>query len=119
MPNDPPLNCPFSEHADRRAPAVRLTDDTVEFLEHRIATAVSKAWDDMLGNETVLELFSNRLFNAFIEAVSDEASKIVKTSMFGFLRLGVMAFIWVSIGYVLFGFAGMSAAFKASFGLLR
>ena len=31
MPNDPPLNCPFSEHADRRAPAVRLTEDTVEF----------------------------------------------------------------------------------------
>lgn len=112
-------SCPFLHSDDRRAPECRLTDETVEFLEHRIATAVGKAWDDMLGNETVLELFSKRLFNAFIESVSEEASKIVKTGIFGFLRLGIMTFIWVSIGYVLFGFAGMSAAFKASFGLLR
>lgn len=118
MPNDPPLNCPFSEHADRRAPAVRLTEDTVEFLEHRISTSINKAWDDMLKNESVIDKFSKRLFDAFIASIAEEANRLIRTSLIGGLRVVLMAFVWASLGYVLFGLAGMSAAFKASFGAL-
>ena len=108
--------CPFLSSDDRRAPAVRLTDDTVEFLEHRIAIAVGKAWDDMLDNQTVLDLFSKRLFNSVINSVADEASKAIKSSIFGIFRFGVLMLVWLSVGYLLFGMAGLSATFKAGFG---
>lgn len=116
MHPETPLNCPFSEHADHRAPACRLTEDTVEFLEHRISTSVNKAWDDMLKNESVIDKFSKRLFDAFISAIAEEANRLIRTSLIGGLRVVLMAFVWASLGYVLFGLAGMSAAFKASFG---
>lgn len=117
MHPETPLNCPFSEHADRRAPAVRLTDETVEFLENRIASSVNKAWDDMLRNESVIDKFSKRLFDAFIASIADEANRLIRTSLVGGVRVILMAFVWASLGYVLFGLAGMSAAFKASFGV--
>lgn len=108
--------CPFAASDDRRAPTVRLTEDTVEFLEHRIAVAVGKAWDDMLDNQTVLDLFSKRLYSSVINSVADEASKAIKSSIFGIFRFSLMMLIWISVGYVLFGVAGLTATFKAGFG---
>ena len=108
--------CPFINSDDRRAPAVRLTEDTVEFLEHRIAVAVGKAWDDMLDNQTVLDLFSKRLYSSVINSVADEASKVIKSSIFSIFRFSLLMLIWLSVGYVLFGIVGLTATFKAGFG---
>ena len=117
MHPETPLNCPFAAPGDRRAPECRLTEDTVEFLEHRISTSVNKAWDDMLKNESVIDKFSKRLFDVFIASIAEEANRLIRTSLIGGIRVILMAFVWASLGYVLFGLAGMSAAFKASFGV--
>ena len=108
--------CPFVSSDDRRAPAVRLTDETILFIENRISHAVDTAWIDMLKNESIIDKFSKRLFDAFISSIAEEANRIIKTGLIGGLRVILMSFIWVSLGYILFGMAGLSAAFKASFG---
>lgn len=116
MRETPDKTCPLANGDDRRAPAVRLTDDTILFIEGRITHAVDSAWSEMLKNESVIDKFSKRLFEAFISSIAEEANRIVRTGLIGGLRVILMAFVWASLGYVLFGIAGLSAAFKASFG---
>ncbi len=115
MQPDYPKDCPIIDGDERRKPEVRLDDVTIAHLEMRISQAVQKTLDGMIGDELVVDAFAKRLFQKFVDKLAEEASKVARDGIFAFIRLGFMALVWCSVGYTLFGWAGVTESFKAIF----
>ncbi len=105
-------------HTDRRKaqPAeVRLTDETIEYLETRIASAVSNGVKTAITEETATAFWAAGL-TALQKQATEHAGRFVIGGLWGLLRRASLFLMLGGIVYALGGWTALAALFKAVFG---
>lgn len=106
------------DHSERRRPAeVRLTDETIEYLETRIAAAVEKGIKWSMTEDTAAAFWVAGL-NVLQEQASEHAGRFVLGGLWGLLRKASLFMMLGGIVYAIGGWSAMAALFKAIFGRL-
>ena len=106
------------DHSERRRTAeVRLTDETIEYLETRIAAAVEKGIKGSMTEDTAAAFWVAGL-KVLQEQASEHAGRFVLGGMWGLLRKASLFMMLGGIVYAIGGWSAMAALFKAIFGRL-
>lgn len=107
------------ERAERRRtspPAeVRLTDETVEYLEARIASAVQSGIKNAMTEDTAAAFWSAGL-QVLQRQASAHAGRFVLGGLWGLLRKTSLFFLLGGVVYALGGWSALAMFFKAIFG---
>lgn len=105
------------DHQDRRrSPAeVRLTDETIEYLEARIAAAVATGLKSAITEETATAFWSAGL-TALQKQATEHAGRFVIGGLWGLVRKASLFLMLGGIVYALGGWTALAALFKAFFG---
>lgn len=100
----------------RRSPAeVRLTDETIEYLETRIASAVGSGIKAAINEETAATFWSAGL-SVLQKQASEHAGRFVLGGLWGLVRKASLFFLLGGIVYALGGWAALASFFKVVFG---
>lgn len=94
---------------------VRLTDETVEYLEKRIAAAVGEGIKTAMTEETVAAFWAAGL-HALQKQASEHAGRFVLGGMWGLMRKASLFMMLGGLVYALGGWSALAALFKAIFG---
>ena len=106
------------DHSERRRPAeVRLTDETIEYLESRIANAVQIGIKNAVTEDTAAAFWSAGL-QVLQKQASAHAGRFVLGGLWGLLRKASLFMMLGGIVYAIGGWSAMAALFKAIFGRL-
>ena len=112
----------MTDHPERRrnsAPAeVRLTDETIEYLESRIANAVQIGIKNAVTEDTAAAFWSAGL-QVLQKQASENAGRFVLGGLWGLLRKASLFMMLGGIVYAIGGWSAMAALFKAIFGRLQ
>lgn len=109
---------PTQDHSERRrsSPAeVRLTDETIEYLETRIAAAVGQGIKGAMTEETAAAFWLAGL-TVLQKQASQHAGRFVLGGLWGLVRKASLFFMLGGVVYALGGWGALAALFKALFG---
>ena len=94
---------------------VRLTDETVEYLEKRIAAAVGEGIKTAITEDTAAAFWSAGL-TALQKQATEHAGRFVIGGLWGLVRKASLFLMLGGIVYALGGWSALAALFKAIFG---
>ena len=102
---------------ERRKPVaeVRLTDETIAYLEERIAAAVGNGIKTAITEETAVAFWSAGLA-ALQKQATQHAGRFVLGGIWGLLRKASLFFMLGGIVYAVGGWAALAALAKTIFG---
>lgn len=106
------------EFAERRRnpPAeVRLTDETIEYMETRIASAVQNGIKNAMTEETAAAFWAAGL-HVLQKQASEHAGRFVIGGLWGLVRKTSLFFMLGGLVYALGGWAALASFFKVIFG---
>lgn len=103
--------------AERRKPVaeVRLTDETIAYLEVRIAAAVGHGIKTAITEETAVAFWSAGLA-ALQKQATEHAGRFVLGGIWGLARKASLFFLLGGIVYAVGGWAALAALAKTIFG---
>lgn len=107
---------PAHHATERRKPVaeVRLTDETIAYLEERIAAAVGNGIKTAITEETAVAFWSAGLA-ALQKQATQHAGRFVLGGIWGLLRKASLFFMLGGIVYALGGWAALAALAKTIF----
>lgn len=107
---------PAHHTPERRKPVaeVRLTDETIAYLEARIAAAVGNGIKTAITEETAVAFWSAGLA-ALQKQATQHAGRFVLGGIWGLLRKASLFFMLGGIVYALGGWAALAALAKTIF----
>lgn len=94
---------------------VRLTDETVEYLEVRIAAAVESGIKGAINKETAA-VFWRAGLAMFQEQASEHAGRFVLGGLWGLVRKVSLFFLLGGLVYAMGGWSALAGFFKIVFG---
>lgn len=103
------------EAEDRRANEVRLSDDTIRYLEQRIAAGVQKGLHEAMTEETAAAFWMAGL-NVLQKSASDHAGRLVIGGLLGLLRKVGVFMLLGGVVYAMGGWSAMAALVKILLG---
>ena len=108
---------PAHHATERRKPVaeVRLTDETIAYLEERIAAAVGNGIKTAITEETAVAFWSAGLA-ALQKQATQHAGRFVLGGILGLLRKASLFFMLGGIVYAVGGWAALAALAKTIFG---
>ena len=108
---------PAHHATERRKPVaeVRLTDETIAYLEERIAAAVGNGIKTAITEDTAVAFWSAGLA-ALQKQATQHAGRFVLGGIWGLLRKASLFFILGGIVYAVGGWAALAALAKTIFG---
>ena len=108
---------PAHHATERRKPVaeVRLTDETIAYLEERIAAAVGNGIKTAITEETAVAFWSAGLA-ALQKQATQHAGRFVLGGLWGLARKASLFFMLGGIVYALGGWAALAALAKTIFG---
>lgn len=108
---------PAHHATERRKPVaeVRLTDETIAYLEERIAAAVGNGIKTAITEETAVAFWSAGLA-ALQKQATQHAGRFVLGGIWGLLRKASLFFMLGGIVYAVGGWAALAALAKTIFG---
>ena len=108
---------PAHHTPERRKPVaeVRLTDETIAYLEERIAAAVGNGIKTAITEETAVAFWSAGLA-ALQKQATQHAGRFVLGGIWGLLRKASLFFMLGGIVYAVGGWAALAALAKTIFG---
>ena len=108
---------PAHHATERRKPVaeVRLTDETIAYLEERIAAAVGNGIKTAITEETAVAFWSAGLA-ALQRQATQHAGRFVLGGIWGLLRKASLFFMLGGIVYAVGGWAALAALAKTIFG---
>ena len=104
-----------SNHERRRPAEVRLTEETVEYLETRIASAVGSGIKGAMTEETAAAFWLAGL-SVLQKQASENAGRFVLDGIWGLMRKASLFMMLGGLVYALGGWSALAALFKAIFG---
>ena len=108
---------PAHHTPERRKPVaeVRLTDETIAYLEERIAAAVGNGIKTAITEDTAVAFWSAGLA-ALQKQATQHAGRFVLGGIWGLLRKASLFFMLGGIVYAVGGWAALAALAKTIFG---
>ena len=108
---------PAHHATERRKPVaeVRLTDETITYLEERIAAAVGNGIKTAITEDTAVAFWSAGLA-ALQKQATQHAGRFVLGGIWGLLRKASLFFMLGGIVYAVGGWAALAALAKTIFG---
>ena len=108
---------PAHHATERRKPVaeVRLTDETIAYLEERIAAAVGNGIKTAITEETAVAFWSAGLA-ALQKQATQHAGRFVLGGIWGLLRKASLFFMLGGVVYAVGGWAALAAMAKTIFG---
>ena len=108
---------PAHHATERRKPVaeVRLTDETIAYLEERIAAAVGNGIKAAITKDTAVAFWSAGLA-ALQKQATQHAGRFVLGGIWGLLRKASLFFMLGGIVYAVGGWAALAALAKTIFG---
>lgn len=108
---------PAHHATERRKPVaeVRLTDETIAYLEERIAAAVGNGIKTAITEDTAVAFWSVGLA-ALQKQATQHAGRFVLGGIWGLLRKASLFFMLGGIVYAVGGWAALAALAKTIFG---
>ena len=108
---------PAHHATERRKPVaeVRLTDETIAYLEERIAAAVGNGIKTAITEDTAVAFWSAGLA-ALQRQATQHAGRFVLGGIWGLLRKASLFFMLGGIVYAVGGWAALAALAKTIFG---
>lgn len=108
---------PAHHATERRKPVaeVRLTDETIAYLEERIAAAVGDGIKTAITEDTAVAFWSAGLA-ALQKQATQHAGRFVLGGIWGLLRKASLFFMLGGIVYAVGGWAALAALAKTIFG---
>lgn len=108
---------PAHHATERRKPVaeVRLTDETIAYLEERIAAAVGNGIKAAITEDTAVAFWSAGLA-ALQKQATQHAGRFVLGGIWGLLRKASLFFLLGGIVYAVGGWAALAALAKTIFG---
>lgn len=108
---------PAHHATERRKPVaeVRLTDETIAYLEERIAAAVGNGIKTAITEETAVAFWSAGLA-ALQKQATQHAGRFVLGGIWGLLRKASLFFMLGGVVYAVGGWAALAALAKTIFG---
>lgn len=108
---------PAHHATERRKPVaeVRLTDETIAYLEERIAAAVGNGIKTAITEDTAVAFWSAGLA-ALQKQATQHAGRFVLGGLWGLARKASLFFMLGGIVYALGGWAALAALAKTIFG---
>ena len=108
---------PAHHATERRKPVaeVRLTDETIAYLEERIAAAVGNGIKTAITEETAVAFWSAGLA-ALQKQATQHAGRFVLGGLWGLARKASLFFMLGGIVYALGGWAALATLAKTIFG---
>ena len=108
---------PAHHTPERRKPVaeVRLTDETIAYLEERIAAAVGNGIKTAITKDTAVAFWSAGLA-ALQEQATQHAGRFVLGGIWGLARKASLFFLLGGIVYAVGGWAALAALAKTIFG---
>ena len=108
---------PAHHATERRKPVaeVRLTDETIAYLEERIAAAVGNGIKTAITEETAVAFWSAGLA-ALQKQATQHAGRFVLGGIWGLARKASLFFLLGGIVYAVGGWAALAALAKTIFG---
>lgn len=108
---------PAHHATERRKPVaeVRLTDETIAYLEERIAAAVGNGIKAVITEDTAVAFWSAGLA-ALQKQATQHAGRFVLGGIWGLLRKASLFFMLGGIVYAVGGWAALAALAKTIFG---
>ena len=104
------------DHSERRRPAeVRLTDETIEYLESRIANAVQIGIKNAVTEDTAAAFWAAGR-HVLQKQASEHAGRFVIGGLLGLVRKTSLFFLLGGLVYALGGWAALASFFKVIFG---
>lgn len=97
---------------DRRATEVRLTDETIQYLEDRIASAVGTGIKNAMTEDTAAAFWAAGL-SVLQRQATDHAGRFVLGGLWGLVRKASLFLMLGGIVYALGGWAALAALIKA------
>ena len=99
---------------DRRATEVRLTDETIQYLEDRIASAVGTGIKSAMTEDTAAAFWAAGL-TVLQRQATDHAGRFVLGGLWGLARKASLFLMLGGIVYALGGWSALAALAKAIF----
>lgn len=99
---------------DRRATEVRLTDETIVYLEERIGAAVSNGIKNAMTEDTAAAFWAAGL-SVLQRQATDHAGRFVLGGLWGLARKASLFLMLGGIVYALGGWSALAALAKAIF----
>lgn len=99
---------------DRRATEVRLTDETIQYLEDRIASAVGTGIKNAMTEDTAAAFWAAGI-TVLQRQATDHAGRFVLDGLWGLARKASLFLMLGGIVYALGGWAALAALIKALF----
>ncbi len=99
---------------DRRATEVRLTDETIVYLEERIGAAVSTGIKNAMTEDTAAAFWAAGL-SVLQRQATDHAGRFVLGGLWGLARKASLFLMLGGIVYALGGWSALAALAKAIF----
>lgn len=99
---------------DRRATEVRLTDETIQYLEDRIASAVGTGIKSAMTEDTAAAFWAAGL-SVLQRQATNHAGRFVLGGLWGLVRKASLFLMLGGIVYALGGWAALAALIKALF----
>lgn len=93
---------------------VRLTDETINYLNERIAEAVARGIKGAITEDTA-KAFWSAGFTVLQDQAAEHAGRFVIGGLWGLARKVSMFLILGGVVYAIGGWAGLAALFKALF----
>lgn len=108
---------PAHHATERRKPVaeVRLTDETIAYLEERIAAAVGNGIKTAITEDTAVAFWSAGLA-ALQKQATQHAGRFVLGGIWGLLRKASLFFMLGGVVYAVGGWAALAALAKTIFG---
>ena len=108
---------PAHHATERRKPVaeVRLTDETIAYLEERIAAAVGDGIKTAITEDTAVAFWSAGLA-ALQKQATQHAGRFVLGGIWGLLRKASLFFMLGGVVYAVGGWAALAALAKTIFG---
>ena len=108
-------SCPMSSGEDRRAAEVRLSDETIEYLERHVRNAVSQGIKTSMSEEAALGFWRAGV-KALQQHASEEAGKFVIGGILGLIKRLALFLMLGGLVYAAGGWSALAALFKVLFG---
>ena len=99
---------------DRRATEVRLTDETIQYLEDRIASAVGTGIKSAMTEDTAAAFWAAGL-SVLQRQATNHAGRFVLGGLWGLVRKASLFLMLGGIVYALGGWSALAALAKAIF----